>query len=317
MAKHTTFSKSNKIKKSLFHQYLTLYIITAFLPAALASVSLGFSYRALEQEIVTSNQTVTTLIKETLDTKFNELDSVLQQISQEASLTQYLLKEDPTGAVSCLRRLCSLQDCIDNIIITTRNGNCVYTSTGVIRDTDLSYHSFINDYVQSGLTPEKWLDDLRQTTAPVYAYANTIKNPQYLYYFSPIYSNFSYDGSSISRTVALLINQDFIRDLFRSSQSTNEESILLLDSNFNLLSFFSQNIHFDEINEICQELKDYNPNKGTTFFESEDGIIYFLSYSTDSELYYIRFLPKHRVFETLNSYFYARVIFPLFVRCFY
>lgn len=301
MAKHTTFSKSNKIKKSLFRQYLTLYIITAFLPAALASISLNFSYRALEREIVTSNQIATTLIKEILDTKFNELDSVLQQISQEVYLTQYHLKEDPADAVSCLRRLTSLQDCIDNVIITTRNGNCVYTATGVIRDQDLGYHSFINDYIQSGMTPEKWIADLRQTTLPVYVYANTIKNPQYLYYFSPVYSNFAYDGSTLSRTVALLIKQEFIRDLFRSSQSTNEESILLLDSNFNLLSFFSQNSQFEEINAICEKLKEYELNEDTTYFESEDGIIYFLSYSTDSELYYIRFLPKSVAYQPLQE----------------
>ena len=47
-----------------------------------------------------------------------------------------------------------------------------------------------------------------------------------------------------------------------------EENILLLDSNYNLLSYFSQNMDFDEINVICEKF-----NFTSLEFQSLEGII--------------------------------------------
>ena len=301
MEKLNIFSKSTKLQKSLFYQYLILYVITAFLPVALASVSLFFSYKALKQEIISSNQSATALVKDTFDTKLTELDSVLQQIAQEGALTQYHLQEDPSEAVKCLERFVSLQDCLDNIVITSRNGNCLYTASGVIRDYDVKYHSFVNDYVQSGSSPEEWINVLRQADHKIYVSVNNkINKPQYLYLFSPVYTNFLYDGSATNRSVALIINQNFIHDLFRSSQTTKEENILLLDSDFNLLSYFSQSLPQTDILSICEKLKEYNYDSENMYFESGDGNIFFISHSIESGLYYVRFLPTDIAYQSLQ-----------------
>ena len=92
--------KKTKVSNiSLFKQYLLLFFIIAFIPVFISCTSFYFSYRALKNEVIHSNQASTRLIQQSLDSKIKELDKIIQIIKKDSTLTRYALKKSSFQAV--------------------------------------------------------------------------------------------------------------------------------------------------------------------------------------------------------------------------
>lgn len=289
-------------KISLFSQYLLLYFMAAFIPAVTACGSLFFSYQALENEVVHSNQASVKLIQQSLDTKILELDNTLLAIEQDPALTRYALNNTPLTALSSLEKTTALQDFLSNIIINVHGKDTFYSSSGSYTLSDLQYQFFMRDLIQSGYSEDEWLNMLNSVTVPTYWPINAFDNmPDYLYLFAPINSTFQYTNKPAPRVAVLLIKQQFIQDLFRSSQTSMEENILLLNSEMDLLSYFAPRETETTILEICTYLKENPEAAEKGFLKLDNDNLLFISQSQNTGFYYIRFLPEQLAYETIYS----------------
>lgn len=228
--------------RPLFFQYLALFFTAAFLPVIIASVSLFISNKTLHEEIICSNQASVTLIQQSLDSKIIELQNTLYLIDQDPTLTRYALQNNPRSAISTLNKYTQHHDSMSNVLIFVNDTAYFYSSGGTFSISDLNHQSFIKDLLSHNFSIDEWTNTLYSITSPTFWPVNSANQmPTYLYLFSPVYSNFQFTNTNVPRTVVLLIKQEFIRDIFKSSQTNIGESVLLFDSNMDLISQLTTN----------------------------------------------------------------------------
>lgn len=294
--------KKHSSKISLFSQYFLTYLCAVFIPACVTCVSLFFSYQTLKTEVVSSNQTSLQLIQQSLDAKIKELNNTLLSMESDASLTSYALEKKSLSAISSLKKMVALQDCISDIIITSNTSSIYYSALGSYSTSALEYQSFMKNLNSLGYSCGEWIEMMESTITPTYWPSNAFeREPNYLYLFSPVYSSFQHTKATSSRAVVLLIKQDFIQDLFRSSQTEMDENILLLNSNMELLSHLTSSIETKEsILEICDYLKNNtNVEETGSLICSYNGNLLFVSRSLETSLYYVRYLPREIAYSPI------------------
>ena len=293
--------------RPLFFQYLILFFTAAFLPVVITCAALLISNNTLHEEIIRANQASVTLIQQSLDSKITELQDMLYQIDQDPSLTRYALDNFPRSAITTLNSYTQHHDSMSNVMIYVHDTAYFYTASGTFSLSDLKHQSFIKDLVSRHYSAGDWLDVLCATSSPTYWPVNTVgQMPTYLYLFSPVYSNFQYKNNDSSRTIVLMIKQEFIQSLFRSSQTSMGESVLLFNSQMDLISQLAPDITNQTIQDICTFLKNTELSDGSAYFEfTAENIMLFVSKSPRTGLYYVRFLPKkialHSIY-TIRSY---------------
>lgn len=287
--------------RPLFFQYLTLFMTAAFLPVVIACTALLISNRALNEEIIYANQASVTLTQQALDSKIAELQNMLYQIDQDPSLTRYALEHSPRSAITTLNKYAQHHDSIRDILIYVHDTESFYGATGAFHLRDIKYQSFVKDLTRHSFAMEDWLEVLNLTSSPTYWPVNCVgQTSSYLYYFSPIYANFQYTNSSPSRTLVLLIRQDFIHKLFQSSQTNMEESVLLFNSEMELISQFAPNSTEQTIQDICAFITGKKLTDQSTYLEfADEDLMLFVTKSQSTGLCYVRFLPKKVAFHAM------------------
>ncbi|MBE5873729.1 MAG: helix-turn-helix transcriptional regulator [Lachnospiraceae bacterium] len=294
-----TDKKRQKNSKSLVGQYWLLFFMNTFIPIFIVCLSLTIIFHALRDEIISSNLASTKLIQQTFDPKISELDNLSLILTEDISLSNYALKNNTTSAISTIDKLVSLQNSLNDIIIFTKDDSSMYSSIGKIKEADLIYQTFMNDLLAKGYTPQEWINKISTVTTPIFWPTNSLTNPpQNLYFFSPLYDRFQHDGAYSSRSFVMLIDQNFIHDLFRSSQTDMEENILLLNSDFEILSFLAPHATEHQILVICEQLKNFPQGIENGYFESESDVMVFVSHSTQTGFYYVRFLSEKTAYQS-------------------
>lgn len=294
--------KLSNTNSSLFKQYLLLFLIITFIPTLISCASLYFSYKSFETEVINSNQASTKLIQQSLDSKIKELEKVAQIINKDSLLTSYALKTSPITACNRLEHYTSLQSILTDImIVPLKEDNTIYSSSGISSQEDLKHQIFMNEFISSGYSCEDFYDTIYNASTLTYWPTNTAdKTPKYLCRIVPFYTYFT--NKYTVQSMILLINQDYIHSLFRSSQTTSEENILLLNHNIELISHLTPQASLQAVTELCEYLQSHD--KSSNFIELNlDGKPYliFMSYSTDSHLYYIRFLSKDIAYNSIHT----------------
>lgn len=291
-------NKRREQTKSLAAQYWLLFLLNTFAPILIVCLSLTITFQALREEIINSNLASTEIIQQSFDLKIGEWDTLSLTLTGNDSLTKFSLKNNTRSALQTMQDLLSLQSSLNDIIVFTKDDSTVYSSNGKVKKTDLIYQTFTKDLLAKGYTLQEWSDNISTVTTPFYWPTNSLTNPpQHLYFFSPLYDRFQHDGSYSSRSFVLLIDQDFIHDLFRSSQTDIGENILLLNSNFEVLSFLAPHATEHEILAICEHLKTLPEIVEDCYYESENGQMIFVSRSTQTGFYYVRFLSKTTAYQ--------------------
>lgn len=277
-----------------------MFFTTALIPAFIACLSLFFIFQTLEDEVINSNQASTRLIQQSLDIKISELENTILQMSGEPTLTRYSLQSNSIEAINTLKQLTSLQECLDDIIILNKDNGALYSSTGRLTESELAYQTFMKNLSQSGYSHETWVQKLTDTSELNFWPTNAIEHtPIHLYLFSPMYNIFQYTGDGTTRIAVFLINQEFLHDLFRSSQTSMEENILLLNSDFEVLSYIAPNSTGDEILAICKELKSSPQAIADGYMSLEGKNLLFVSHSQTTGLYCVRFLSREIAYQSL------------------
>ena len=301
---------------SLFKQYLLLFFIVAFIPVIISCTSFYFSYKALKNEVIHANQASTRLIHQSLDSKTKELDKTIQVMKQDSTLTRYALKNSPLTACNSLEKYTSMQSILTDVMIVPLNADdTIYSSKGVSNQEDLKHQIFMKEFISSGYSCDNFYETIYNTSAPTYWPANTLDNtPRYLCRIEPFYTYQT--NQYTAQALILLINQDYIHDIFRSSQTVSEENILLLNENRELLSHLTPQASTQVVLELCEYLQR-NTGIDSNIELTLDGESYlvFTSYSTDSHLYYIRFLSKDIAYGSINTVRNYIIFIMLFVFC--
>ena len=213
---------------SLFKQYLLLFFIIAFIPVFISCTSFYFSYRALKNEVLHSNQASTRLIQQALDSKIKELDKIIQIIKEDSTLTRYALKKSSFTACDSLKKYVALQNMLTDIMIIPLNADdTIYSAKGVSSQNDLKHQSFMKEFISSGYSCDDFYEAIYNTSTLTYWPTNIPDNmPRYLCRIDPFYTYQT--NQYTAQSLILLINQDYIHNIFRSSQTVSEENILLL-----------------------------------------------------------------------------------------
>ena len=292
-------NKRREQSKSLAGQYWLLFLMSTFTPILIVCLSLTITFQALREEIINSNLASTEIIQQSFDLKIDEWYTLSLMLTENDSLTKFSLKNNTRSALQTMQDLLSLQSSLNDIIVFTKDDSAVYSSNGKIKKTDLKYQTFMKDLLAKGYTLQEWSDNISTVTTPFFWPTNSLTNPpQHLYFFSPLYDRFQHDGNYSSRSFVLLINQDFIHDLFRSTQTDMEENILLLNSDFEVLSFLAPHATEHEILAICEQLKNSPQIVEKCFWVSENGVMSFVSHSAQTGFYYVRFLSEKTAYQT-------------------
>ncbi len=298
--------------KSLLPQYIILYVLSALVPIVLVGFALMQSNRALEAEVLKSNQASVRLIQEALDGTFLELESTLEFLGSDVAFTKFSLENDTTNAVKHIHHSVSANSCLDEIIINIRSGDRLYSGGGIIPKQSVGHQNFMKYHSESD-----WLEMANIVTEPTYWPVNSEGRSPYLFLFSPLYYNMQLHGSATTRSAVLVIRQQYIEDLFRSSRTTESDNILLLDQNLDLLSMDLADNGNENALQICQYIKENPQILEDGYTELEDnGILLFASRSPETGLSYVRFLPATVAYSALESqgvYTVTLVVFALLI----
>ena len=291
-----------KSKSSLFIQYLLIFSLVAIVPVITTCFALLFSHNALTEEVIQSNQSSLELVQQSLDIKIQEFINIPSLIEQNPSLTKSSLQNNPGNAISNIKEITSSHNFINNIIINIRDSNYFYSSKGTFHTEDLPVQTFMSNLLQNGYSCATVISMINSVTTPTFWPVDSISNvPNELYLFSPVYNTeFQYESQNASRVSIILINRDAIHDLFRASQTNSEETILLLNSDKQLLTFFSSNVSIDTIWQICDYIRS-STDMSDILRLTINGVenIIFISQSAQTGLYYVRFLPEHVAYQPI------------------
>lgn len=291
-----------KSKSSLFIQYLLIFSLVAIVPVITTCFALLFSHNALTEEVIQSNQSSLELVQQSLDIKIQEFINIPSLIEQNPSLTKSSLQNNPGNAISNIKEITSSHNFINNIIINIRDSNYFYSSKGTFHTEDLPVQTFMSDLLQNGYSCAAVISMINSVTTPTFWPVDSISNvPNELYLFSPVYNTeFQYESQNASRVSIFLVNRDAIHDLFRASQTNSEETILLLNSDKQLLTFFSSNVSTDTIWQICDYIRS-STDTSDILRLTINGVenIIFISQSAQTGLYYVRFLPEHVAYQPI------------------
>lgn len=291
----------HKKSSSLFLLYLFLYLMVAIIPLSISYGALYFSIHALKKEVVHSNQASVRLIQQSIDTTVTDLQSTLQNIESHPSLTKHGITSSPLRAVSTLKEMTNYNDCLSNIVLHERNSDRFFSSAGTFFKSDMEIQKFGKDLTNHGYSVDELGDYLDNVSRPIYWPVNDTANPpEYLYLISPMYNTHFYrQKSNSSLSVALIIQQDYLHNLFRSSQTAMEENILLFNEDRELLSMWAPQATPEMISQIRDHLLYED------FFDKErielNGEVHFIFtlQSEETGFYYVRFLPERIVYEPL------------------
>ena len=201
---------------SLFKQYLLLFFIIAFIPVFISCTSLYFSYRALKNEVIHSNQASTRLIQQSLDSKIDELNKTTQIMKKDSTLTRYALKNSFLTACNSLEKYVSLQSILSDVMIVPLNSdNTIYSAKGVSSQNDLKHQSFMKEFISSGYSCDNFYEAIYNTSTLTYWPTNALDNmPRYLCRIDPFYTYQT--NQYTAQSLILLINQDYIHNVLCS-----------------------------------------------------------------------------------------------------
>ncbi len=288
--------KRHALKSSLFRKYLLLYFLAVFLPAAIVSVVAGLSYRALKEEVIQSNQMSVRLIQKSLDVKLMEAQDLVTRLQEDPQVTQYALEHAPIQAIQSLRRHVQSQDLLQDVLLNVRGSRRLYSSQGAFSVEELQYHYPLED-----LSSEEWYRILNEVKEPTFC-SIAGKRETYLFLFSPVYATFQYNNDS-PRIAAMIIRDGDIREFFRSSQTSNIENILLLDSGMNLLSAIDPPAAgTDTLDQIRAYLEAHPALSGYGSLELDgEANMLFVYHSRETGLYYVRLLPERLAFQDIRQ----------------
>ena len=279
--KKGSFPKMKKAKRSsLLPKYILLYALAVFVPFGVMISSLVQSNLALEDEILQSNQASVLLIQTALDGTFTELAGALDSMSGNPELAGFALSNDPAAASAELKKITDAHDCLLEVFLTAEEDERLYASSGDYTPLELSFLPFM-----TATSAEEWISLAYRADRLTYRSGGD----SVLFLFAPLTGE---------RHAVLVIRQSHIQKLLASASVTEHDSVLVLDSNMELLSLLATDISHNGV----LALKDYmreNPGiteEGSTLLD--DGSMLFASRSAVTGLCYARILPESVVYRT-------------------
>ena len=301
--------KSTK-SKSLRKQYILLYCFAVFIPILIVIFSLFQTNATLKNEVIKTNRTSVAMIQKALDTTLLELDNVIEILHTDPSFSVYELRNNTAVAAEAIRRLSNSYNCLSQIVINIDGSSRLYTGSGWIPSDDIGSQTFFAGLAEAGYTEQEWLSLATGVSDSTFWPTNALHRSPYLYLFSPIENPSNPSGN---KTATLVIHQQYIEDLFRSSLSNSKENIILMDSSFRVLSKLNLSISNEDIFSICQHLKE-NPDmlqKGYGEIKDHD-VLFFISQSEETGLYYARILPTQVAYQGINLQGFYTVLVLIF-----
>ena len=286
---------------SLLSQYVILYTLIVFTPVFIIFISLLHSNKALEKEIINRNQAPITLVQDALDNMFLGMDNTLDYLGANASFSRFSLADDPLQATESLRNVIRSNSHLTEIIINSKNDPWLYSSEGRHNENSLQNTEFLAQYLTDGHSIEQWLNTLRGCTKKHYLSGSSFDPDAPLCLLSPIFYEYQAHTATPVRTVALIIDRQYINDLFRSTRAADSESLLLLNGNMEILSALTTDDGKHTALQVANCLKE-NPDiieNGYGQLKGSDFVI-FVTKSESTGLCYVRYLPKAVAFQSLD-----------------
>lgn len=284
--------------KSIRKQYILLYCCAVFIPVLIVVFSLFQTNATLKDEVIKTNRTSVSMIQKALDTTLMELDNVVEILRIDPSFSVYELRNNTAVASEAIRRLANSYNCLSQVVITVDGSSRLYTSNGWISSDSIGNQTFFAGLAEAGYTEEEWLALAMDASENTYWPANARHRSPYLYLFVPIENRSNPSGN---KTATLVIQQQYIEELFRSSLSNSKENIVLLDGEFRVLSKLNLSVSNEDLFAICQHLKDNPDLVDAGFGEIKDqDALFFISRSQETGLYCARILPTQVAYQGIN-----------------
>jgi len=278
---------------SLLPKYILLYALAVFVPFAVMISSLVQSNRALEDEIIHSNQASVQLIQTALDGTFTELAGALDSMGTNPELSGFALSNAPESASAELKKVVDSHACLSEVFLTTEGDGRLYTSAGSYTASELSSMDFMKRLAANGLSTEDWFFLAYHAGRPTCWPVNCPNATSELFLFAPLE-----DG----RNAVMVIQQQYIQTLLSSYSDTAFDNLLLLREDLQLLSLMTTDATVDNALSVCQYIQE-NPGileDGYALLGDGDTLV-FASRSAVTGMCYARFLPEDVVYRALES----------------
>lgn len=288
-------------RSSLLPKYILLYGLAVFVPFAVMIFSLAQSNRALEDEIMHSNQVSVQLIQSALDGTFTELAGALDSMNTNPELSGFALSNDPESASAELKKVVDAHACLSEVFITAPEDSRFYASTGSYTAAELSSLDFMQRLTTGGHSAENWFFLASHADRPTFWPGNGTTLIPELFLFAPL------DDSGC--TAVMVIRQSYIQTILSSSRTTSSDSILLLREDLQLLSLLATDVTYDNALSVCRYIQE-NPSileDSYTLMDNGETLL-FASRSPLTGMCYVRFLPEAIVSHALASQKYYTTI---------
>ncbi len=293
--------KLPKLKPTLL-RYILLFGQAVFLPVMVVLLSLLFTNNALRAEVLNSNRSAVKLIQKSLDSTFIEIEDILNHVGANERLTQNQLQNNPREALNSLSDVASSHKCVADLILYVRGGENFYAINGMFSKEHLHLRAFLSDFRDAGHTENDWLIMMDNATKTTYWSGVSANNSTYLCVVAPVFYPLQTNDAVASRSATVLLRQEYVQDLFRSSQSTSQESILLLSSDGVLLSKLTTEDTDALVPQICDYINNNESVIESGYAELPDtATLLLISKSTETGMIYVRFLPTDVAYRTMNA----------------
>lgn len=257
-----------KEKRRLFLSWLLSYVIIIIIALLISSIAYIQAVRVIESEINDSHVAMLNQLKQTVDTKLNDIEKILKTIMLDKNINKQNDEIiDPIYNISMLDAISTIKTCeisnsfIDDIFIYYPNRNMVVSGNGTC-----GYLEYFDIYYKGKITDKTaWINFLKKKHVKEFCPMSSLntENPNMggiVFLQSISYDNYTKDYA----TLGIVLNNKFLEQSLSSFNGIPEGNSVIVNSKNELVAALKKKINFDVTDfkiEDSHGIKSYKNGK--------------------------------------------------------
>ncbi|MDF2661420.1 MAG: AraC family transcriptional regulator [Paenibacillus sp.] len=287
-----------KLNSRLFYQYIASYIVVLILPVlVIGFVAYNYIIQLMREEVIRSNLTVLSQVKDTIDLKMNELQSIAVHIATNPHLSPYTATKNAfneMNAISELRNYASANYFIHDMLLYFRGGSKLYSPYSVFAAQ--SYTDKIFRY--ENWSADSFYRDINMLEAPLLRPAENVSVPnpeKFITFIVPI----PYRETSPYGTVVFQIKAKTVNDMIVTTFGDYGGNAIILNERDELITSLAP-VSSPALGDLADTVRRRDGGgSGTIRLEGSD---YFAGYtkSDASGWTYVSLVDQSTVMKTVQ-----------------
>lgn len=250
-------------ESKLFYKYLISYVIVLLIPMLLLiAVFYNSLIKAFYDELAEKNIDMLVQVKNTIDTKLNELWNISVHIESNPELSKFKISENIMSQINVVKVLSSYRftnSFVEEILLYYHGDDILYSSSGTYNP-----YSFLNViYKYHNWNEKQFINDISNVVIPTVRHSEKVtpmfsKEQNYITYMLPL----PYSGSNRYATMIFLINDYTLGNILKNTASNSETNVIIFDRDGKIITYSGEieNIAPDDLTSIVNSSSDIYSN---------------------------------------------------------